>query len=864
MVEHDPVNNHKREHIFDRSRVANQLDFDVDLFRNSYREMIKGLNILMLDHNNWVRALSLRAQIVREFAQVYDAGLIPLNHLEQILSDKGQHITADSTQFVTSRSVFESTPEELPNFNKPLRVFPVLRIMIEPKEFIKRASIPDRNLIAGYYTPARPGTLLLINSDDLLSNPEQALKLQECIEKLTGLNPETRRSVWRTYYNFPLVLGATRCELAHQKWWDIVKISQYRVPYGSLSLTREYLTQQQVRIEKGFLAGCTIEIEGLISRDLVRMMTGSSIIDPGLFPDIEFVYRFQLPSGRPYLFTIKPARNYTQRSATDYTKFSADDIQAIRLLERHFLDPENKRDLRIFTQIDSKEFSAPLRRFADNPETITTPRIYAAFRAGWYAAIYNKLEAAQITTSRVGIVSEWASVEMEDLGVFKGKVLERLKVIPNSQSFYPAEFFTLTNQELDHFMEVYVPKIFDLCNQERARIKEERLNNRNNQRKVNGWNGPEGGYALSLDYMLMDMIIDLRKKQHFRMVRAKRDSILESEVVVPPHIGRSYENPERFIGIEQVSKILNKLPNKRTTDIILNDPLSSDGINKNPPVKVEELDDWILEENLKRLSPLLAAELKLNRAKIKARAVSGQFSLLFEEVSDLRKRIKILERDLKTLIADKTSAFSALTQQMRANGGSKAENKEQFDKLKKEYENKTAQITSERQLIRLQLYEASYRMLGEKADNFVITIKQIIDQELVKFIYSIGADDKPVLCLEEIHGDRRLRATHTECLAGKNMYAGGELVFIKHQETFHSVADWLKFKEKLESVKPGWRLIEINNLSGHYLPESTSLPYVPQFIIPSLKQQGIITDNYQLVDRLAAGLRLRGIGAYRF
>ncbi|MBN8551016.1 MAG: hypothetical protein J0M12_17015, partial [Deltaproteobacteria bacterium] len=140
---------------------------------------------------------------------------------------------------------------------------------------------------------------------------------------------------------------------------------------------------------------------------------------------------------------------------------------------------------------------------------------------------------------------------------------------------------------------------------------------------------------------------------------------------------------------------------------------------------------------------------------------------------------------------------------------------------------------------------------------YAIKLESIADRQVATYIFSIGADGKPVFAPEHV-GFKR---THSESLQGKNMYAGGEISFSTHDVSFRSLEAWIKFDQQLSTLKTPLplTLAALTDGSGHYEPLPATLQYANNIICPRFAALGIETAHVKHRDGLAPFVRMRGL-----
>lgn len=144
----------------------------------------------------------------------------------------------------------------------------------------------------------------------------------------------------------------------------------------------------------------------------------------------------------------------------------------------------------------------------------------------------------------------------------------------------------------------------------------------------------------------------------------------------------------------------------------------------------------------------------------------------------------------------------------------------------------------------------------------------VVDNRIAKFIYVITADGEMIIERERLSTDRKraLRPTHSQLAGGQTVYAAGEIIVGTHHENlsnfflWHQLDDRLRMNDGLPDSEVRYELIEINNLSGHYLPPgSECLAYARTVITAALRKLGVGVDGVRVENRLLTGVQFSGV-----
>jgi len=120
------------------------------------------------------------------------------------------------------------------------------------------------------------------------------------------------------------------------------------------------------------------------------------------------------------------------------------------------------------------------------------------------------------------------------------------------------------------------------------------------------------------------------------------------------------------------------------------------------------------------------------------------------------------------------------------------------------------QFSAESLVFKQELLDLYKTIFKKSWDSFALREVTHESRNILKVIYIIDEDGEVMVEEERFEKKNSYRAAHTELAnkrhkKGRNVYAAGELAF--------------------ERVDGKWKLIEVNNGSGHYMPDEGSLAY---------------------------------------
>lgn len=700
-------------------------------------------------------------------------------------------------------------------------------------------------------------------------------EMNTVLQKLSGELPEQRMQVLHQFKGaYPIVLGPARWLHTENGWSVHSEAFGFRIPYGRFPHTRDQLEQAQMQIEQRAITQFSQKIAGRIDKNFLAWIAGSVNEGHDPIPDVELLYSIPLPSGRDHTFVLKAARSYSCREHVNTDDYPPEDRDVVRALTSHFLNPYHKRSMALLTDFRLDDYGEDLHSHLNHPESIHSLEKYRQLREAWDHSLRLQILESGSTSYQIKAHTELLDPELSNITKFLGHCAKRLIAIPSSQPFHNPEVFQLSPSEQRLLIQREIPALFEIFAAERERAISEEDSPAQLRRIELGYSGPPEGYALPIDHMLMDCIIDFKKRRNYTAHVAESRGIDPAEVKIPLTIGRRYDCTEKFFAPDALVQKLIALEGDsrfgRKVKLTVYDPLSSEKYVEYPVQQHEKLQRSVLTTNHDRMRPVVdeylkfaqeyqAAEERIEIHQLWAKSLSRLLIDGSKRIDNLTNREKILEQHRR-------KGIPQIFKDMEAQGISLERRQKVVRSLREENQRETEHVT--RLLISTLervhfLYE---QFLTPDLMKVGMRGKTILDQNIVKCIYAIGADGTVVMDFEVPGKARDARVTHSQLLGGKSMYAGGELILAKHDHIFHTLSQWKQFDSELKAdpQREKWYALELNNSTGHYRVLSNTLPYAASIIFPALEQAGIPTKKCEIVDRLAPGLRVRGTGVYRF
>ncbi len=564
------------------------------------------------------------------------------------------------------------------------------------------------------------------------------------------------------------------------------------------------------RSKESKISGASVEIQGRIDYQLLAWAIGEKIEEIGAVPRIEIIYNIELPSGKDYRFVLKrptdekgnPLKglqfvnddsDYTEedklvvagiaqavrdKSITwliQDTNISREDAEAAGLSEQYLQHPEEIMDVETLDRFMQLRKETILKKLLDKGKN---PK-----RSDKIAAYDERATSATVLR---------ALVEYEEML----NANPELKAKKSTYVVTPDRYDEVVAKVM---VEIERIKEFELKRRESAMEIEDRP-----VRKSMGYVGPEDGYPLDIEHILMDTLQDVNKT---------------GEGQKP----RSYSKPERFIEGAHIWEYLND-QDRSFTAVSTYDPSSrkhdtttivGDRAAKKDTL-LKDFDKNLLLENIRRAEKRLDA--LLNKHKIFTQkkasdltaAERAEFSQVQKSLATYFKGGKTKLNKARETMAEvetrKKTALEPLEAQMKGIRGDIA--RAMGEKIK----TLSSQFLEPVQAAKNDLLDAYKEIFAREWDSFAKREVKREEANLIKFIYVIDGESQVILEEERIRGAAdSSRAAHSELAQGRNIYGAGELSFTRDDNG-------------------RWHLSEINNGSGHYRPEHTILPYAKAWI----------------------------------
>ncbi|MCI5066453.1 hypothetical protein MRY87_12080 [bacterium] len=666
------------------------------------------------------------------------------------------------------------------------------------------------------------------------------------IRKLSGEEPSARAEVLGRFGGtFPIIVtGET---LLAEHGMVVARHDRIVVPYGKCQCTRAFLEERQGLIDSGTIRGYTLELSGRVDADFLHWAMGNERYPLGPIPDVEIIYRITLPSGLPFSVALKMARTYSQMTPNPIAEYGDEDRAVVDGFANFFSQSENRRSLSVF----EGDF---------DPEHITSPQRFEEAHIRWKEAFLDQLVTAPEALQEV--LREYSFTTYAE---FEEHCLNRLREIPDEQDFLKREFLVLSEQEIEQMKGHYLPLLYRKHQEEEERVQRERADGTAERRVAEGYVGPEGGIPLRLMYQLMDCIVDIRKKESFRLKRAKKLNIPPEEVEVPDRIGRNLDkSPKLLCASELPASIAEAIRSgriQREIQVLLFDPLlSPDDEAKEYPVKeIENLKRYLVSTNLARLCPLVRHYLDEGEGVVREHPELHHpflpvFSKLFTALSSKVAEQKLIAEELRRSQGEAIQSTIAQANEIPCSADEK---RERLQAVKADFERLISRAEARELRYSEHLLELIRCLMPSAFRHNAVKFHGIRDRLGTRIIYSIGAEGKGIYDIEYRDRGGRTRRTHSEALGAKRMYGGGGAELSVHDHTFSTPEEWLAFER---DYKPPQELalsvVTLDEDCGHYQPPPIMLPWAADIILRELSEAGLDTEECRVIDCFMPGTRI--------
>ncbi len=719
-----------------------------------------------------------------------------LEALEKLMAPDLNTLSAMKLSFQASRRSLVLT--------EGAEVFPVF-YCYDWEKVADKLTEAENELLADWYVPDPkfPFTFTVIDNRSLAADSEEAGKVADLLKFLSGKEPGSFDQLLKRFGEVPTILGPERWTVKQGGFEVYGSVFGLRVPYGSYELHQKFLESRQQMVEKGEVAQVSVEISGRIDPAFLAWARGSGSRDLGPVPDVELIYALELPSGANYRFILKEARGYTQKPENDRSSYTPQDHEVLAGLGYYLSSPQVRMASELFTTFRDEDFEPGILPLLEHPWTIDSLRSFMDLERGWVRSLHEQLREYAIESKDDLDSKGWMGVWNGDVLELKSTIWDRLNLLPEQHPEFPPGTLTLTADERERFLTEYVPRLVTIFNRESSRFDREEADPDIHAARLDlQYEGPAAGFALSLDEVLIDLILDMRSG-----------------------VAKPYPDAVDGFDVSEIYDHLDNASSERSVTAIVYDPLSSDRLTYYSKDALAGLEDHILDTNLSRMLPKVDAYIHQSRAS------DG-----VDKDSDPLSAVKLFAK----LVGSRRKAISSLEQSIKADEGNHRQISELSDSLR-----------AEKRL----LLDIIKETMPVDTDKNCIRLDRITDQHTVRFVFAVDAEGSVRLAEERTGQAGRQEITQSKLVGGQNLYAGGELVFARHQEVFCDLSVWADFDKALtaQGVPTPWSLTELNNRTVGYNVPGSSLPYAENIIFPQLQSQGILLGGVRVIDRLVPG-----------
>lgn len=597
-------------------------------------------------------------------------------------------------------------------------------------------------------------------------------------------------------------------------------------------------------------------LTGAPSQELLEWCRGGGPEDSGPIPAVNIMFELPLPSGASVPFVLKAnSTGEKLERSLDPSAYDLQDTDIVLKLRQAIRGAALTGNLSFLTDIQFEDYSDNVRKLI----TETPPRevsfsglrqLYAEQRA----SIWNQLKS--LATVSEGAAGTQEPLEFRTREAFESHLVEMINQITTHPRNFRPDVYFLNQSDIPAFLERYSNELFEL-HQHEIQDRKRRLSPQVQQvLEQELYAGPRAGYPLPLIVQLLDKIYDYKQSEKASKQAAETDP-LTTPTKTTKIANRSYVD----IGIKL-------------------EDLTRD-LRSNPPQRHVELSYFDTTTGKERH---IATEQEIRKfvKTIRSLLIRGTWDKATPRQKDLLKTIIVfrlseeiewLNLDLSLKVSPKNTPidiFEDIAAQVK-----RLRKFADPEPAKADILNKLAQLMTEVELLKFSFaYQPSNLLWARNAKKLddlqasaeIAAIKppnlfqnfRIVDGCLAKYIYAIGTSGTKKIARESLSRDGkiRLRPTHSQIAEGKTVWAAGELLVGTHDETFTSVHAWLQWLREnpwLEGATD-YRVLEVNNLSGHYLHTHESLKYAGQKLLPTLQASGFDTSRTRLVNRLLTGV----------
>ncbi|MBI4232147.1 hypothetical protein HY605_02850, partial [Candidatus Peregrinibacteria bacterium] len=612
---------------------------------------------------------------------------------------------------------------------------------------------------------------------------------------------------------------------------------------GEAVTQRNQLLKYQQAIRDGQISGASVELQGRIDPTFLSWAIGEAMTDEGAIPDVEIIYSMPLPSGREFRFVLKRGKEKGLQFENERSDYTIEDKIVIRGLAQSVRDKSIREVVMDVAIEPDSEHALVTAEHIAHPENITDPQVFEAYNDLRLQSIWQKLEDKAIdppAKDKVSAYDERANREyvMQMLVDFQTMLNEnpRIKALKSAYVVEPSQYAEVVDKVMEEIgkIKAYETERKASRTEKRAKV----------VRNIQGYKGPEEGFPLDVEHILMDALQNVTKT---------------GEDQKP----RSYSDLSRFINLNDLMAHLAD-QDRAYLEIVVYDPESGKhntkivtgrGASEEQQKTIAEHEKNLALENLKRAEARLAALLKkydvlhklgkTNRDEEQETEYREIQSQLSGYNSGLNNRLRHLKGDLDVLEKAKNDEIAPLNAAMKdirsyiESAGLELDAGTARQRIIQNLRDASEKYANTILVKKQELLETYRQMFAKDWDSFSVREVSRQSANLMKMIYVVTAEGEVIVEEERIRGAADSgRAAHSELAQGRNIYAAGELAFQK--------------------VEGKWKLVEINSGSGHYRPSQDTLNYGKNVICEKL---GIDPNdaNLKVKNSIFRGLDIDGL-----
>lgn len=667
-----------------------------------------------------------------------------------------------------------------------------------------------------------------------------------------------------------LIQGPVAFKVWKNKFQGEANFGQAVLPFGNPTIL-EALKTIQAAIDGGSVTKFSLTVAGRVDLNFLNAVYGEAVGDPGPIPGIRF--RYKIKAGDSW-YSLSLAGD-SELQIKNKRPLNPDQLARAQQLHAYLNVVENRLTPELLTSANFLGEPGVVKERVSNPASRQSYSAEMALIRDWHAWAERLLEPYSPKLQPAAPVADWELPARAGLPAFRQHLVDTLPVLASVGHLRAKGFFNLSNSDLETFLEIYSLDLHSICLKEMARWQREESDASDANRRMDGYAGPKHGYPLQTMMMLVDCIVDFRRRQ----TKSKRMNLSVEEVELDLSRTRSYMRALSFPTLEQLPQVIAEQGFKREVRVKLKDPLTErttvNWEGKNP----DELFRYLVETNFERI--------KLWWANSFSPSFGSNHDFLKDTVEDFSAYkppgFGMIETSkVRTALLDARECWIKFLRAEGALNELKVElrtvSERAFNHFRGTHKNKALKdrIHAAAKPIKDKLARAEEKLLRAKNLNLkcikrifpdivrsrFVSIDSIADQDVLRLAYNI--DDKAVtrLCPEKsTTNDGTPRSSHSELSGGFSSYGAGMLVLATSQGKFRRLKDWRAFVRERDSSNEPKRCFAVlaNNGSGHFGPDGDSLSYPKKLFPPALQKIGIDTDRMRFVDIFRPGMRPHGL-----